>query len=38
MQARLTPLAESVQQALGLKGTVALVDAADATSSGAFGG
>jgi microcystin degradation protein MlrC len=47
MQARLTPLAESVQQAAellrtGPKGTgsgntVALVDAADATSSGAAG-
>lgn len=37
MQARLTPLAESVRQAAELCGTVALVDAADATSSGASG-
>jgi len=42
MQARLTPLAESVRQACelsrsGRPGTVALVDAADATSSGASG-
>lgn len=42
MQARLTPLAESVRQAADLlraepKGTVAMVDAADATSSGASG-
>lgn len=47
MQARLTPLVESVRQAAELlraepkrtapKGTVALVDAADATSSGASG-
>jgi len=42
MQARLTPLADSVRQAAellqaGPKGTVALVDAADATSSGASG-
>ena len=42
MQARLTPLVESVRQATELlqaepKGTVALVDAADATSSGASG-
>jgi microcystin degradation protein MlrC len=42
MQARLTPLEDSVRQAAELmeaepKGTVALVDAADATSSGASG-
>ena len=37
MQARLTPLAESVRQAAELTGTIALVDAADATSSGASG-
>lgn len=37
MQANLTPLAESVRQASELTGTVALVDAADATSSGASG-
>jgi microcystin degradation protein MlrC len=42
MQAKLTPLQESVQQAAqlletGPRGTVALVDAADATSSGASG-
>ena len=37
MQARLTPLAESVRQVAELPGTVALVDAADATSSGASG-
>jgi microcystin degradation protein MlrC len=42
MQARLTSLAESVRQAAELlraepKGTVAMVDAADATSSGASG-
>lgn len=38
MQARLTPIAEAVRQAsLVSEGTVALVDAADATSSGAPG-
>ena len=37
MQARLTPLAEGVQQALSTTKPVALVDAADATSSGASG-
>jgi len=42
MQAQLTPLAESVRQAAELlqadpQGTVAMVDAADATSSGASG-
>jgi microcystin degradation protein MlrC len=37
MQARLTPLAESVRQAAELSGTIAMVDAADATSSGASG-
>lgn len=37
MQARLTPLAESVREASCLQGTVAMVDAADATSSGASG-
>lgn len=37
MQARLTGLEESVQQALQTRGTVILVDAADATSSGAPG-
>ena len=37
MQARLTPLVESVRQAGELPATVALVDAADATSSGASG-
>jgi len=38
MQARLTPLAEAVSQAMAVQGgTVALVDAADATSSGASG-
>lgn len=38
MQARLTPLAEAVRQASRVsEGTVALVDAADATSSGAPG-
>jgi microcystin degradation protein MlrC len=37
MQAKLTPLAESIQEAMKLPGTVALVDAADATSSGASG-
>jgi len=37
LQARLTPLRESVQQALVTTRPVALVDAADATSSGASG-
>jgi len=38
MQARLTPLAEAVRQASAVaRGTVAMVDAADATSSGAPG-
>jgi microcystin degradation protein MlrC len=37
MQARLTSVEESVRQALQTKGTVILVDAADATSSGAPG-
>jgi microcystin degradation protein MlrC len=37
MQAKLTPLAQGVREAAGLSGTVALVDAADATSSGAAG-
>lgn len=37
MQARLTPLEESVRQAAATPGTVILVDAADATSSGAPG-
>lgn len=37
MQARLTPLEESIKQTAQLPGTVALVDAADATSSGASG-
>lgn len=38
MQARLTPLAEGVREAAAVRGgTVALVDAADATSSGAPG-
>jgi microcystin degradation protein MlrC len=37
MQAKLTPLDESVRQAAELPGTVAMVDAADATSSGASG-
>ncbi len=37
MQAKLTSVAESVRRAATLKGTVALVDAADATSSGASG-
>src|SRR5262249_26871144 len=37
MQARLTSLPESARLAAGTKGTVILVDAADATSSGAPG-
>lgn len=37
MQARLTSLEESVRQASATKGTVVLMDAADATSSGAPG-
>lgn len=37
MQARLTPLKETIQQALQSSRQVALVDAADATSSGASG-
>ena len=37
MQARLQPVAESVHQAMNTPGTVAMVDAADATSSGASG-
>lgn len=37
MQAQLTSVAESVKRAASLGGTVALVDAADATSSGASG-
>ena len=37
MQARLTPLEDSVRQAAETQGTVILVDAADATSSGASG-
>jgi microcystin degradation protein MlrC len=37
MQARLTPLGESVREASCLQGTIAMVDAADATSSGASG-
>jgi microcystin degradation protein MlrC len=37
MQARLTPLEESVRLAADVRGTVVLMDAADATSSGASG-
>lgn len=37
MQVRLTPLADSIRLATTLQGTVALIDAADATSSGASG-
>ncbi len=37
MQAKLWPLADAVAQALALDGSVALTDAADATSSGATG-
>jgi microcystin degradation protein MlrC len=37
MQARLTPLAESVRLAAETRGTVVMMDAADATSSGAPG-
>ena len=37
MQAHLLPVAESVRQAIETPGTVAMIDAADATSSGASG-